>query len=358
MTLFWLRDETRATEQRTPIVPGDAARLMAAGHDLVVEKSDKRIFSDRAYAAIGARLVPSGSWPQAPRDAVIVGIKELQGGIAALRHRFIHFAHIFKDQQGWREELGRFEAGGGTLYDIEYLVDESGKRLAAFSYWAGWIGAAIGVLRLLERRSGKNGPAAGIAPFADRDDVLSRIKTLARQGKPIKALVVGAKGKSGRGAVELLTETGSVVTEWDVAETIDLDRPVLLSHDLLVNCVLVKGAGLVLLRPEDLRASHNRISMIADVSCDPHSSYNPLPIYDRPTSWAQPVVTVAETSAGGIVELTAIDNLPSLMPKDASEDFSASFAPALQRFPAGAEWHASLAAFEAARERAALQRKS
>ena len=33
--------------------------------------------------------------------------------------------------------------GGGTLYDLEYLTDETGPpRVAAFGYWAGYAGAA------------------------------------------------------------------------------------------------------------------------------------------------------------------------------------------------------------------------
>ncbi|MCC2111318.1 MAG: hypothetical protein KDJ16_04725, partial [Hyphomicrobiales bacterium] len=286
MTLFWLRDEARPTERRTPIIPDAVARLVAAGHDFVVEASDKRIFDDAAYADAGARLVPSASWHDAPLDAVVLGVKELPAEPAALRHRFVHFAHIFKDQTGWRDELGRFHAGDGMLYDIEFLVDDNGRRLAAFSYWAGWLGAAIGLMRLLERRLGLDGVAGGVAPFSGRDEVVSRLKDLVERSDAVPtALVVGAKGKSGSGAVEVLKAAGLAVTEWDMEETANLDRAALLSHDLLVNCVLMTGPGLVLVTPEDLTRSGTRLSMISDVSCDPLSDYNPLPVYDRPTNW-------------------------------------------------------------------------
>ena len=53
------------------------------------------------------------------------------------------FGHAFKGQRGAETLLGRFRAGGGRLYDIEYLVDEGGRRLAAFGYWAGFAGAAV-----------------------------------------------------------------------------------------------------------------------------------------------------------------------------------------------------------------------
>ena len=43
--------------------------------------------------------------------------------------------------------LSRFAAGGGALLDLEYLVDGKGRRLAAFGFWAGYLGAALAVLQ-------------------------------------------------------------------------------------------------------------------------------------------------------------------------------------------------------------------
>ena len=39
-----------------------------------------------------------------------------------------------------------FRAGGGALYDLEYLTDDTGRRLAAFGYWAGYAGAGFSEL--------------------------------------------------------------------------------------------------------------------------------------------------------------------------------------------------------------------
>ena len=50
------------------------------------------------------------------------------------------FGHAYKGQHSGRALLQRFKAGGGTLYDLEYLVDEDGRRVAAFGYWAGYAG--------------------------------------------------------------------------------------------------------------------------------------------------------------------------------------------------------------------------
>lgn len=42
-----------------------------------VERSSERIFDDEEFEAVGATLVPEGSWVNTPKDHIIVGLKEL-----------------------------------------------------------------------------------------------------------------------------------------------------------------------------------------------------------------------------------------------------------------------------------------
>lgn len=53
---------------------------MAAGYVVNVERSAARMFADEEYAAAGATVVAEGSWPQAAKDSIIVGLKELPQG--------------------------------------------------------------------------------------------------------------------------------------------------------------------------------------------------------------------------------------------------------------------------------------
>jgi len=156
---------------------------------------------------------------------------------------------------------------------------------------------------------------------------------------PPKVVIVGALGRSGQGARDLCAAVGVTPTCWDMAETADLDRAALLDHDVLVNCVLMQGPGLMLVQEDDMPGA--RLSMIADVACDPFSDFNPLPVYDVPTPWDAPFVEIAEGKW-----ITAIDNLPSLLPKESSEDFAAQLLPTLQAFPDGMAWAQARAAFE------------
>lgn len=349
---FILRDEARSTERRTPITPNDAKTLLDAGFEISVERSDKRIFKDAEYVAVGCELVSAGSRLSADADVTILGLKELPEEPAELRNPFIHFAHIYKDQTGWEEELARFRRGGGRLYDIEYLTKEE-RRTAAFGYWAGWMGAALAAWRLLARWNGVDGPEGGVSSFESRETVVDILQDLSENCvKPRRAVVIGAKGRSGTGATEALKLAGFDVSEWDIEETRNLDRAGLMAHDLLVNCVLMTGPGLQLFSVEDISNPLNFIQMISDVSCDPFSDFNPLPIYDAPSAWEQPFLSLGKNGIREELELTAIDNLPSLLPREASEDFSSQMVKSLLVYPDGEEWLAAKAVFDAAVARA------
>ena len=122
----------------------------------------------------------------------------------------IHFAHIYKDQTGWESEMARFTKGDGLLYDIEFLVGDDGRRVAAFGYWAGWMGAALGAHRLLERRAGRDEIIKGVSPYESQDVIIDKLRALAaeKDGDRPKAIVIGAKGRSGTGACECLEAVG------------------------------------------------------------------------------------------------------------------------------------------------------
>jgi saccharopine dehydrogenase (NAD+, L-lysine-forming) len=117
--------------------------VVKAGIRVTVEKSSVRAIRLDGYEAAGCEIAAENAWPGAPRDAIIFGLKELPEDGTPLLHRHIMFGHAYKGQPAGRELLKRFKAGGGVLYDLEYLVGEDGRRVAAFGYWAGYAGAAI-----------------------------------------------------------------------------------------------------------------------------------------------------------------------------------------------------------------------
>lgn len=144
------RAEAKPFEHRSCLTPTTTKKLIAAGYKVKVERSPtnpdyERIFKDSEFEEAGATLVDEGSWTKAPRDHIIIGLKELPEEDWPLEHTMVHFAHCYKQQGGWEKVLARFPRGGGTLYDLEFLQDESGRRVAAFGYHAGFAGAALAI---------------------------------------------------------------------------------------------------------------------------------------------------------------------------------------------------------------------
>lgn len=76
-TILHLRSEDKPLEHRSALTPTTTKALIDAGYVVNVEKSPVRIFDDEEFSAVGATLVPTGSWREAPEDHIIVGLKEL-----------------------------------------------------------------------------------------------------------------------------------------------------------------------------------------------------------------------------------------------------------------------------------------
>jgi len=318
-THLWIRHEARETERRTPVVPADVRRLRDVGFAVTVEESPQRVFPIGEYGAAGATVAGKGSWVDAPDDAVVIGIKELPEEPDSLRHTHVYFAHSFKGQNEAVAVLERFRRGGGRLLDIEYLTDENGKRVVAFGYWAGYVGAGLGVLHLVGRLS------PPLVPM-EKADLDERLVAAGKDGADqLLALVTGARGRSGRGAQRALAVAGLPITRWDRQETRDLHKQVLLGHDLLVNCVVTHVPSTPFVVTDDLD-HERRMWVIADVTCDVTSATNMLPVNTAVTTWDAPARRLSEgrpQDGSGPLDIIAIDNLPSLLPKEASESFSA-----------------------------------
>ncbi|MFT4927708.1 MAG: saccharopine dehydrogenase (NAD+, L-lysine-forming) [Phenylobacterium sp.] len=330
---IWLRAETKPFEHRTPLTPQGAAQLIAAGFKVTVERSQESIFNEALYRQADCHIAAAGSWRHADKDAIILGLKELPEATHPLEHAHIYFAHAYKEQQGWQDLLGRFKAGNGKLYDLEYLLDDNNRRIAAFGYWAGFAGAALGLQgwahqqhnqsQKLGQKLGQLPPLSDVNAYADKQALFADIKTsLAKLDYRPRLLVIGALGRSGSGAADFADEMGIEVVKWDLAET-QKGGPFteINQMDIMVNCVFVQQQLPPFITPKMLTDKARKLSMIVDVSCDPYSSFNPLPIYDRCTTFKSPCLSLID--GDNPLDLIAIDHLPSLLPKESSEDYSA-----------------------------------
>jgi saccharopine dehydrogenase (NAD+, L-lysine-forming) len=327
MVHLWVRSESRANEQRVGLTPEGVHRLVARGFRVTIEESPHRILPIDSYAAAGAAIASEGSWTGAPADAVVFGLKELPEDGTPLIHRHIMFGHAFKGQPAGQVLLRRFRDGGGQLYDLEYLSDENGRRLAAFGYWAGYAGAAVSLKAWAAQKHG--GLCAPVAAWPTQELLKTELRAeLDATGMPRpRAIVIGALGRVGSGASELLTAMGVTVTKWDMAETAGGGPfPGILTHDLFINCILAGPQTPVFVPPEAVDPGR-LLTVIGDVACDPSSDFNPIKVYDDVTGWAEPVVRVAEAPP---LDVMAIDNLPSLLPRESALDYAAQLLPVLE----------------------------
>lgn len=330
MTLkLWLRDEIKANERRTPLVPSDAQELISNGVELVVEESEDRIFQTQEYRNIGATIMPSHSWKkEASKDFTILGLKEITDTDIHFNHRHIYFAHLYKGQNGAIDILKRYKKGGGTLFDLEYLTDKSGKRVSAFGRWAGFAGAALAIDQFFRKQSERDSypPLKSFSDIEILKKQISSNQKLAKIKEP-KCIIIGAKGRCGHGAQEILRDFTPHITLWDYEETKEGGPfPSIVGHHIFINAALITRKIPPFITYETLESDKNILQILADVSCDPTSDINPIPIYHETTSWKRPFL---ETSLKNDLEILSVDNLPSLLPRESSDDFSSQLLPHL-----------------------------
>lgn len=327
---FWLREETKSNEFRRALVPKDCLTLISKGHHVVVEDWNDSIIPTESYQAVGCEIVSAGSWTQAPSEAIIIGLKHLPETVTSYRHRHIYFAHVYKEQDGWREVLAKFQSGGGAILDLEFMTDDFGRRVCAFGYWAGFVGAALGALVCnLKDQSTAMDELAQKKYFENKDLLLNFIKQNTTM-KSQESIVIGSMGRSGHGAVDCLKSLGWQVTGWDKLDT-NVGGPFreILNYDLFVNCVLAMG-DIPPFITQEILADNQNLKVISDVSCDPDSDCNMIPLYQTATTLDLPFHLIKNAKED--IKLIAIDNLPSVLPYESSVDFSSQLTPYLVEF--------------------------
>ncbi|MFW2541117.1 saccharopine dehydrogenase [Primorskyibacter sp. 2E107] len=325
MTHLWIRAESRPNEERVGITPEGVKALKDKGFHVTIEQSATRAVPMAGFVEAGAETAPEGTWPDAPRDAIIYGLKELPEDGTPLPHRHIMFGHAYKGQSSGARLLKRFAEGGGTLYDLEYLLNEDGRRVAAFGYWAGYAGAAVSVLAWAAQAKG--GVCPPVNTWANSEAMLADLRAALDGDKPSGALVIGALGRVGTGATDLCKSLDISVTQWDMAETAHGGPfPEVLEHALFFNCILA-SPGCPVFVPASATQAPRALRVIGDIACDPQSDFSPVKVYNKETDWQAPVVRVADDP---VLDVMAIDNLPSLLPLESSLDFAGQMLPWLQ----------------------------
>jgi saccharopine dehydrogenase (NAD+, L-lysine-forming) len=106
--------------------------------------------------------------------------------------------------------------------------------------------------------------------------------------------------------------------------------------DVFVNCIYLTSRIPSFVSAESIAAAGNSraLSVVVDVSCDTTNPNNPIPIYSINTTFDRPTVDVDGVPAGSRpLTVVSIDHLPTLLPREASDQFSHDLLPSLLELP-------------------------
>ena len=350
-----IREGKRPFDRRVALSPDQCRTLLETYPQvqLVVQKSPVRCFPDSEYTAIG---IPAQD--QVNECDVFLGIKEVPVDELIPDKTYLFFSHTVKKQSYNRKLLQEILHRNIRLIDYEKLTDEEGNRLVAFGHWAGIVGAYNAIwawgkrFNLFDLRR-----AYFCFDLEDMKTEYNKVKL-----PPIKIALTG-NGRVARGAMEVLDGMGirkvspEEYTAGEFAEAVytqlrskdyhfrrtdggfdaeefysnpslyDSGFPKFTRHtDLLIATAYWNPQASVLFSKEDINRKDFRIKVIADVTCDIGGSIPTTvkastvldPLYDyNPNSGT----TEDPLSDEGNITIMAIDNLPSELPRDASESF-------------------------------------
>jgi len=301
MNIF-IRKEYKLNENRVPLIPSDCAELIKRGYNIYVEYSDNRCFSDDEYNSKGCVLCKVF-----PEDSIIIGLKELNMQSKFFSYKNMYFSHSYKNQSNSKEILKKFKESGGCILDYEYIVDNENKRVIAFGFWAGFSGMYLGLKQYI-RKINKINDIEFIKPCNDYKKLLAEFNNL--EINP-KIAIIGINGRCGKGCKYFLDELNIKYTGFTRQ-----DEKELREYDIIVNCIYLSPESNFFFIDEKNIEEYKNLKVIVDVSCDVHSPNNPIKLKYNTTTFEKPIYRYNN------IDIIAIDNLPNLLAKDSSTEFS------------------------------------
>lgn len=354
LTIGILREERLPRDTRVCLTPQQARSVQDTYPVLqvLVQPSPYRCFSDEEYRDLGLELSEDMS-----RCEVLMGVKQVPVDRLLSGKTYLMFSHTLKQQAENRALLQAVLAKQITLVDYECMTRSDGSRLLGFGRFAGMVGTHTGLWAYGKRTGLYDLPRA--VTCGSLDALITRLK---QQAFPPLHILVAGSGRVAKGACELLDAIGfqrmeltcwskglpdvpgyticQGATLYERIHGAGYDRTEFHTHperyhsrldpyipwaDVLINGVYWTPGSPPLLDAATWNPSDWRLRTIADISCDPGGA---IPLNLGPSSMAEPVygvdpVTKTRLSAFDPrgLDVVAVDNLPSELPRDASEHF-------------------------------------
>jgi len=310
-----IRREFKMNEFRTPLVPSDCKKCIDTGLTIYVEKSTERCIPDEEYEKNGCFLIEDFTKLILPKlNTLVIGLKELDySNPELLPWCHLYFTHIFKNQIGSEEIISKLESSESIIYDYEYFLNKNQKRIIAFGFWAGFIGTALGLLQYYYKSINKD--IGNLKPCEDASILFEEVEYFKHFFRKINVGIIGVNGRSGNGSRFLLERIGiSNFHGYSRAS----DKEPLNQHNIIINCIKLSPEDHNIFISQETLPKFDKLQVIVDVSCDINAKNNPIRLNYHETTFDTPVCKINEK-----VDIIAIDNLPSLLPRDSSEEFSA-----------------------------------
>lgn len=356
MKIGIIRETKNPVDNRVCLTPRQCSELnqLYPNHEIVVQTSDVRAYSDEEYRALGVRVLDDLS------DCdILMGIKEAHIESLLPRKHYFFFGHIAKMQEYNRPLIQSMIANGLTFTDYEYIVDDSKQRLCAFGWWAGVVGTYYSLMGYGLRHNKYFLPKPDLSFTLER--LLDNLKKI--QLPAIKVLISGT-GRVAKGAqfvmdalgakmvgeheylsspnVTMLTYTiagadklvkrkdGRTYSRQDFAENpCDFESDFMrwaYQTDMFISAHYWDSKAPVYLDVNNLSDPNLRIKFIGDITCDIlgsikstlRSSTHAEPFYDyNPITGKEN----APFSSSRNITVMAVDTCPNALALDTSEYF-------------------------------------
>jgi len=313
---IFLRNEVYENEIRTPLIPSDIKILINNNFTVFVESCPYRIYADELYEKEGAIITLDKWYDIKYKNFIIIGIKELNYLEKLNKHTHLYFSHSYKKQKNSGMILNAFIKSHSKLYDFEYFLNnqENRKRIIAFGYFAGLVGAVLGVKQFYNKIN-KLDNIKELKPWITLNEMIEYVKIeasyITNKINDIKIGIIGSNGRCGKGVQFILDTLNIKYIEIEKEKEKEME----INFDILFNCILLdRNYNNIWYNSKSI---FNKNLVIVDISCDYTKINNPIQLYNSSTSWNEPVFKYNE-----FVDIIAIENLPSLLPYESSNDFS------------------------------------
>ncbi|KAJ2033406.1 Saccharopine dehydrogenase [Coemansia sp. S2] len=105
----------------------------------------------------------------------------------------------------------------------------------------------------------------------------------------------------------------------------------IMEADIFVNCIYLSSKIPPFVTQEQID-NERQLSVIVDVSCDTTNPFNPIPIYNVNTTFDNALLDIQSSNAKPL-QLCSIDHLPTMLPRESSNQFAIDLLPTLLQLP-------------------------